>query len=805
MLLASPLSLGSRTLRNRIVSAPMERNYCDPDGRVTDSYIAYLAERAAGGAGLVYTEATYVRRDGKSRTNQMGISDDAHRAGIRRLADRVHAEGSLLGIQLMHGGRTSSRRTSGLPPVAPTAIALSRPNADMPVELTLEGIADIIDHFGRAAARAAQSGVDVLSLHGAHGYLLHSFMSPLTNRRSDRYADPALFVREVLDAVIDAAEGIPVGIRISAFEGNPGGLTVDQQLEIFSALEPGRLAFVDVSAGNYEAPQWMSQSGEFPRGGLAPYAKAYRDFGIPVGVAGRINNPATAEEILAEGSADYVDLARALHADPTASRHWLEGTSYRPCISCNLCSDDLGNGAVRCSVNPWVAGGKPVLQIAPRRLSALVVGAGPAGLESARLLAEHNYRVELVDANERIGGQFRLAAGLKAVPEYHRILGWYESALAGLGVTVTLKTRLDAETIRARQPDVVLLATGGRGIRSTAPGSASPHVSDIREWLADRTTGEELPPEVTILGGDREALALAYHLSSAGTRVTVVTELAEVGADVGGRAKILSAPFVQSSPLVTLVTGVRLLSIESHAVVCLGHDGRGQRVATSGPVIVTRGTSRRDELFAELASGADPFSVYDVSDNGAACDTYLSAVTAAGLAAKRVCDDAGAASASADVFGMPDDVRRIAPGALEHVDSMLEVAWSSQDPVELELCRLRIAALLGDPVGLAARTPLARAAGLTEDTIDELATWWRSDTFTAREKARLAYTEQFVVSVSSMGDEEIAALLEGDDYRAVYDFTMAIYVLDMTTRVSLMTRAVLSPGNPPEQVLTRKV
>ncbi|MCU1476749.1 MAG: NADH-dependent oxidoreductase [Subtercola sp.] len=801
MLLASPLSLASRTLRNRIVSAPMERNYCEPDGTVTDSYIEYLAERAAGGAALVYTEATYVRQDGKSRTNQMGLSDDLHRPGIRRLADRVHAEGSLLGIQLMHGGRTSSRRASGLPPVAPTAIALSRPNADLPEELTLDGIADLIESFRRATVRAVESGVDVLSLHGAHGYLLHSFMSPLTNRRTDRYADPALFVREVLDAVIAAAEGIPVGIRISAFEGNPGGLTVEQQLEIFGSLDPSRLAFVDVSAGNYEAPQWMSQSGEFPRAGLAPYAKAYRDFGIPVGVAGHINDPETAEGVLAGEFADYVEVARSLHADPAAARHWLQGTTYRPCISCNLCSDDLADGPVRCSVNPWVAGGKPVLRFSARRRSAVIVGGGPAGLESARLLAEQNYQVELVDANERVGGQFRLAAGLKGVPEYHRILDWYESTLAGLGVTVTLRTELDAESIRARRPDVVLIATGGRGIRSTVPGATSPRVSDVREWLADRAVGEEPLTDVTILGGDREALALSYHLASAGTRVTVITDRADVAAEVGSRAKIISAPYVLGSPLVTQLTGVSLLAVKSDAVVYLGADGRSQRVAAPGPVIVTNGTSRRDELMAELSTSANRFRVYDVSDNGASCETYLSAVTAAGLAVKRVCDDTVEPRASGARSSMPDAVRRIAPLAVDEIDALLDAAWASQDPVELELCRLRIAALLGDTDGLAARTPVASAAGLTEDTIAELASWWKSDAFTDREKARIAYAEQFVVSVSSMGDDEVAALLADDDYRAVYDFTMAIYVLDMTARVSLMTRAVLGSGDRPGQAL----
>lgn len=254
-----PLDIGRVRLRNRIVSAPMERNLATPDGLLTDEYIGYLAARAAGGVALVFTEASYVRGDGKARPRQMGVHDDSTVDGMRRLAREIHSHGALLGVELNHGGRTAPGRISGFHCVAPSPVACEVVGGEVPFELDEEEIADIIDHYAAAALRCAEAGVDVISLHAAHGYLVHQFMSPRTNLRDDEWAAPGRFLTAVINAVRTAVPDLTFGMRISAFEGVPGGLDADATFELVRAAPLDKLDFLDVSAGCYEAPEWSVQ------------------------------------------------------------------------------------------------------------------------------------------------------------------------------------------------------------------------------------------------------------------------------------------------------------------------------------------------------------------------------------------------------------------------------------------------------------------------------------------------------------------------------------------------------------------
>lgn len=627
MLLGKPLTLGPVTLRNRMVGAPMERNYCDLDGHVMDLYIDYIANRAEGGAALVFTEATYVRQDGKSRLRQMGLTHDGHIEGIRRMADRVHAAGSLLGIELNHGGRTAQGRVSGLHAVAPSPIPLQAPGSDVPIELSVEDIREIVDSFGAAAARCRAAEVDVISLHAAHGYLIQSFMSPATNHRNDQYGDPTLFLREVIEAVRAEAGGMAVGMRLSAFEGNEGGLTAAEQLSIFERAGGGTLDFVDVSAGNYEAPEWSVQPAEFERGLLAPFAAAYKKFGIPVGVAGRICDPETAGRILEAEQADFISTARTLHADAQFPLRVLNNQPYRPCIACNLCADELGSGEpIRCSVNVWVDKPGQELQAPPaasHTARILVVGAGPSGLETACLLAESGHQVTLVDENESIGGQFRLPARLKGVPEYKRVLKWYEYRLRNAGVQLSLKTRVTPDVVASQAPDAVVLATGSYGRPGAYDGAASTDFHDIRAWLA---TTPETPSTAIIIGGDREAVAVGYDLANKGTLVTIIAEEDEIGLDVGRRAKILTLPYLQTSDKVRLLTRSRVSRFEDGEIVVEEPAGT-VRVKIDGPVLTTLGAVRNTRLRDELTPGMP--ALFDVLHDDEPSETIIDALLAA--------------------------------------------------------------------------------------------------------------------------------------------------------------------------------
>jgi len=588
-LVTTPLLLGPVRLKNRLVSAPMERNYCDAEGHLSLQYKEYLLERARAGVGLVFTEATYVRADGKGRTHQLGAHDDSCIQPLADLTKAMHAEGALVGCELNHGGRTAQSRISGFPNLAPSAIPCAIAGGEVPREMTEADAHELVAAYAAAATRCVRAGVDVLSIHGGHGYLVHQFMSPLYNHRTDAFADPVYFLNLIIDAVRAAAPGIALGLRFSAVEGTPGGLDADATFAIISRARLSQLDFLDVSAGSYEAGEWIVQSGEWQPGFLREAAERYREFGLPIGMAGRINSPEIIEELLQSGATDFVSLGRALHADPNFAAAALHGTRYRPCIACNVCIDNLGDGQVGCTVNPDVGRGAVPVPMPSVRTGTpvLVAGSGPAGLTAARDLALAGASVTLVDQASIVGGQMGLAATMRSTPDFHRFLDWSREELTRLGVNVELNTTVGEVLARdgLAAEGAVSAIGGGRPAVSTR-GVDGARVLDVRDWLL---SGEPVPTACTVWGADGVGMSVADTLASAGTSVLLVGSEHEIAAESGRRAKILAVPRLRANPNVRIILDAAVMAIEHDRVQVQVDGATPEWLDAPGPVLVSHG------------------------------------------------------------------------------------------------------------------------------------------------------------------------------------------------------------------------
>ncbi len=328
--LFAPLSLRSLTLRNRIGVSPMCQ-YSSDNGVATDWHLVHLGAFASGGAGLVLTEAAAVSPEGRISPQDLGIWDDAHVPMLKRITEFGRAQGAVMGIQLAHAGRKASTRRpweqpSGAVPVseggwdnvlAPSAVPFA-PNYPAPHQLTLDGIAHVIASFRAAALRALDAGFEVAELHAAHGYLLHQFLSPIANQRTDHYGGSfenrvrlTLDVTEAVRAVWP--ERLPLMVRISATDWVPGGWSVEESVRLAALLHLRGVDLLDCSSGGLAAHQQIP----IGPGYQVPFAQRIRaETGVPTAAVGLITDAAQAEQIVAGGSADMVLLARELLRNP---------------------------------------------------------------------------------------------------------------------------------------------------------------------------------------------------------------------------------------------------------------------------------------------------------------------------------------------------------------------------------------------------------------------------------------------------------------------------------------------------------
>ncbi len=631
--------IGSLELRNRILMSPMGDNQATAEGYVTDQQIAYFEARARGGAALLLVGSVGVTApDGLSSPRQSAIANDAMIEGWARLAQRVHTHGSKLALQLVHNGKNAVMDiVAGRPMWVPSTPRPIQADALMGMltpeeaeqmgtptqvrgarvayhEMTRDDIAQMAELYADAAERARRAGVDAVELHAGHGYLIDAFLSPTTNFRQDEYGGPvenrARFLVEILEAIRRRlGRDFPVWCRINGEEYFIRGETIDDACRVarIAASAGADALHVSAYADPSRAIGYSEAHATHIPGRFLAYAAAIRkQVKIPIIAVGRLD-PERAEQALADGSADFIAMGRKLIADPELPNKLAaeKPEDVRPCMYHYRCiSQIFVSSSVTCAVNAFT-GRESELRLepssAPRRV--LVVGAGPAGLEAARLAAQRGHQVTLVEAENRLGGRFALAAAT-AQPNLE-LLTWLKSQVAKLPIDVRLEARMTPEEIAEAGFDAVLVATGARWPRPSIPGAELDHVllvDQLRAWLADDLSAG--PEPLVILGGDKPALALAGLARQRGAAVTVL-EAGDVFAranGVVGRWRYVHDAREQG---IALEGGTRVDSIQRDRVVW--RDAEGQARETEAQrVIVTSGAAPDPSFFDALCALAIP-------------------------------------------------------------------------------------------------------------------------------------------------------------------------------------------------------
>lgn len=632
-------NINGMALRNRIITGPMEKNLANRDGSLTPRYIDYLTERARGGASLLMVESTYVDTRGMGHLYQLGCHSDHVIAGLRRLAKAVHAEGAKAGLEIYMGGRQTPAYMSQRQPIAPSLFPCEKLEpVPTPREMTHQDIQEVIGKFADAARRIKDAGLDMIHLHGAHGYLLCSFLSPYSNKRTDEYGgsleNRARFHLELLAAVRDVVgPDFPIGYRMSAEEYVDGGLTVEDTAQFSNILADAGIDLIDVSGGIYESFQMIIQGPEMPKGGFARNAVAIkRAVGdkVPVSVAQRLNDPEFSNELMRREGLDFISLTRAFHADPHYIRKVEEERTDEilPCIACHHCTNLLEiNVPVGCAVNPQSTYEKDRRIRAVRQpRKVMVVGGGPAGMQVARLLARQGNKVGLFEATDGLGGQMRYSA--RVAPDYGYLTTYLAGQMKKRKVDVHLNTKVNLNLTTDFDPDAVVVATGARAGLNFWPVKGQPRTFDLFSSM-DRPDND-WEERVVIAGADSESCFVALYIAGRGAEVHVVNP-----SDVFSEDKLSPGRDLLMMALKDLFT-VHLhaeTTVEEigEGYVTLQKEGDFQQLDNVGSVVIG-GRTANNTLYETLATDLPQLELYNIGDSVEPRDVFQASNEAAQVA-----------------------------------------------------------------------------------------------------------------------------------------------------------------------------
>ncbi len=644
--LFQPGKIGPMTVKNRIVMPPFEKGYCTYEGMVTQRYLDYIEARAAGGLGLCFAEATAIDPRGKARTFQLGAWDDSHIPSLRRLADVAHKYDMKVATELYHGGRETQPQVTGVQLVSCSSHRPCPAIGSYPARtLTIPEIKEIIGLYADSARRTQEAGFDMVEVHGAHGYLVGQFLSPFTNDRTDEYGgsfeNRMRFPLEVVAAVRKAVgNDYPVAYRMSGSEFVEGGLTLEDMKLVAKRLEDAGIDLIDVSGAILESGYIIAAPMGFGEGYFVHLGAGIKQaVSIPVVIANRLESPELAEQVLARGEADYVALGRGLHCDPAWPRKLQEGRrgEVRLCIACNVCSDQmLSQNPALCAINPETGLEREnAIKPAAQSKNVVVIGAGPAGMEAARVLRLRGHQVTLLERQPVAGGLLRYAAMAPRMAELTRVTDFLWHEVNRLGVEVRLNTEATPALMAELGPDAIVVATGAKEMTPpSVVGIRSPNVVPALAVLDGAVTAGK---RVVVMGSKLTGCKVAEKLAAAGHTVIVAelekTFLTERWLTASLRHEYLKT--LENHPNVELRADTTVEEIAGSTVI-LQRDGIQETLSDIDTVVLAVGYDYAGTLAADLIAANAAAEVYEVGDGAFPAGSLLEVMHSAARVARMI-------------------------------------------------------------------------------------------------------------------------------------------------------------------------
>ncbi len=664
--LFSPMKIGNVEIKNRVVMAPMCMGFGQYNGCPTETMMNYYEERAKGGVGLIFTEITRVNDiTGASSFGQLGMSHDYQIPALKEMADRIHKHNCKIMVELHHPGRQNLGLMIGtvpiciagekllgslytkiltgavIPPgkklqdnhivprvVAPSKCERSKMSDSVNKALSHKGVKRLICQFVEAAVRVKKAGCDGVELHASHGYLIQQFLSPNTNKRTDEYGgsleNRMRFLFEIIDGIRkNCGSDFPIVVRLTVDEmyskiGKAGkGYDLSEGLKMAKLLSDKGIDAIDVSSAAYDTFNYWLEPTTFECGwrkNLAQEVKKAVD--IPVIAANLIRSPEQAEKQLDDGIQDFVSLGRPLIADP----HWVNKVKngnenqISRCVCCLYCFESMMHNAYtythgHCSVNPFVGREGVKLNRNGNGRKAVIVGAGPAGLTAANILADRNFSVTVVEKTDSVGGQLNLASK----PPHKEKLNWvctdlYNKSLEK-NINFIFGKAADVQLLDELKPEIVINATGAQAV---FPNSfKKDNVCTVTEILDGSIKLEN--SRVAVIGSGMTGLETSELLISQGNRVTII-EMADTVAPGAWFQNVDDAVSVLKHGDAEFLTSHKLISINDGSITLENLKNKSKLIVDTDYVVLSLGV-RSDNTFYESVKNSSKYAVYNIGDS----------------------------------------------------------------------------------------------------------------------------------------------------------------------------------------------